>query len=79
MNRRKFIVGLAAAPLVGLVDAPLRQSTVLAEMIDARVFASFPPHPLLLEGVIRFQSNARAELLPSKGPVRRKLGRDTVH
>ena len=26
-------------------------------------------HPLLLEAVLRFQANARGELLPSDGPV----------
>jgi len=27
-------------------------------------------HPLLLEAVLRFQANARAELLPTDGPVK---------
>ena len=27
-------------------------------------------HPLLLEAVLRFQANARSELLPTDGPVK---------
>lgn len=35
-------------------------------------------HPMVLEAVIRFQANARAELLPSSGPVKVKNdGKDT--
>ena len=34
-------------------------------------------HPLLLEAVLRFQANARAEMLPTDGPV--KIRNDSTH
>ena len=34
-------------------------------------------HPLLLEAVLRFQANARSELLPTDGPVKTRI--DAVH
>jgi hypothetical protein len=35
-------------------------------------------HPLLLEAVLRFQANARSELLPADGPVKVKVNNSSV-
>jgi hypothetical protein len=49
VNRRKFIAGLAAAPVIGFgVTMPLAPVQ----------------HPLLLEAVLKFQKASTAELLP---------------
>ena len=36
-------------------------------------------HPLLLEAVLRFQANARAELLPTDGPVKIRIDDNNAH
>lgn len=68
-SRREWVESRAAGiRLLGLkLEIPGTQGEVDGAPIEGM---SKVRHPLLLEAVLRFQANARAELLPTDGPVK---------
>lgn len=69
LSRKDWIEDRATGMrLLGLkIEVPGTQGTTDGAPIDGM---SKVRHPLLLEAVLRFQANARSELLPTDGPVK---------
>ncbi len=76
MSRREWLETRAQGiRILGLKIEPPKSSIDSTASLDGM---SNVRHPMLLEAVLRFQANARGELLPSDGPVKvaNKLGED---
>jgi hypothetical protein len=62
---QQYVEGLS---LLGTkIESPKSNATDGSTSVEGQ---STVRHPLLLEAVVRFQANARGELLPSRGPVK---------
>ena len=68
-SRKEWMENIAqGVKLLGLkIDLPQSQGAVDGAPVEGM---SKVRHPLLLEAVLRFQANARSEMLPTDGPVK---------
>ena len=72
---QQYVMGL---DLLGTkIESPRSNSTDGSTAVEGQATVR---HPLLLESIVRFQANARGELLPSSGPVKiRNDGLDSAN
>jgi hypothetical protein len=86
------VLASVAEQLVEGIDADKRSNAGMYELFEAglkfvatkpgeRIDTPFPGaigvvHPLLTEALVRFQANARGEMLPASGPVRMQVNGD---
>jgi hypothetical protein len=75
MNRRRLLSWLGALPFVGVGAKAMANEAKHIQMMGV----STVDHPLLLEAVLRFQANARGELLPDGLETHCYRQRTTMH